>query len=1242
MRNKSLIEPELKRYLRTFKQHILTRGKSISKNNILPVRYNRAGTRLETIVNGSYEYEVRLEIDFDHSDVVGYCTCPYMFDCKHLAAMVYSILSGGAAKQTTRSVKEKHTDLRTKLTSDPKTSKHTITSTNLLKMSEDIGLIASTRRKQNYSIEVRCVLIGQQCVMVELLNSDWTSQGKVLTKFHESIINITDSTLEIECPSCTFKKNKLCGFAHTSVEDLLFSQIEATANVDLFDYDRLINEYANELNVTEAYLRENSDIILRNGSSQLFFTDNQILSTPELENISSALNTEKSNRDTELIAALEKSTDYGEAMIWSSPSGAIDYRMFFVMSGKLNKTADRLSSHLKEVDAPSLLSKQAMGFYTDMQQYNFDPNYDQDDFPINIDTKSVIELMKESLPLLQQSINYYFNPVLNYHGYVEKILKKDLNLFQFSSDYYKVRLFAAKEENGYTLKLVSYIGDEIVDLSEVNKLSYNWTFVLMDNVAYIYEDSDFYQLKSIFHDEDLIRFLPNYKDHFFNLLNNLKSKFTIVIDDSIEDSYKVVENLAKKIRLKEVGNHVLFYPILSGDDIDFSVMDVQPVVVEGSVLLPDESEVENYRKMFLDLFSEYDNQFGYTSFVHLSADDYIQNNWHLDFFENCTKADIELLGLDDFQKIRFSKHKAEIKTDLSSKIDWFELNVTLSFGDEKVNRKKWIKALKEGKSYVELSDGTLGILPKEWSAKMTRILSIAEVTGAKLNISKLRFNVLDDLFSEVSKKSVLEEISAKKKLLASYADLSNEKKIPASIKATLRPYQNASFQWMQFLMSSGFGGILADDMGLGKTLQIICLLAQSKEQKKCHALVVVPRSLIFNWVNEIQKFCPSLTSHVHHGTQRHATVKEMKKADVVISTYGTVVNDIEQIRKKTFTHIILDESQAIKNPASKRYKALRLLKSPFKLCATGTPIQNNTFDLYTQASFANPGLLGNQAYFRQNFANPIDKNHDKEASDLLLKMIHPFILRRTKEQVAKDLPEKIESVIYCEMLPHQRKMYEELKEQIRNDLLELSEDDSQLKFKVLDGLLRLRQLCNSPALVDSKLRGKKADSIKIESLIYKLTEEIGEGNALVFSQFVQMLSLIRKELDDRGIPYRYLDGSTRNREAVVASYMEDDDCRIFLISLKAGNTGLNLTKAQYVFLVDPWWNPAAEAQAIDRTHRIGQSKKVFAYKMICKDTIEEKVLQLQAQKKKVASQLIKIDETTFKSMKKNDLLALFD
>ena len=311
---------------------------------------------------------------------------------------------------------------------------------------------------------------------------------------------------------------------------------------------------------------------------------------------------------------------------------------------------------------------------------------------------------------------------------------------------------------------------------------------------------------------------------------------------------------------------------------------------------------------------------------------------------------------------------------------------------------------------------------------------------------------------------------------------------------------------------------------------------------------------------------------------------------------------------------------------------------------TGTPIENNTMDLYAQLSFTSPGLLGTKNHFKQNFAIPIDNHRNVEAAQLLRKMIHPFMLRRTKDQVAKDLPDKTESVIYCEMGEAQRKLYDTLRQKVKDDVHKKVKEDgvAKSKFFMLDGLLRLRQMCNSPLLINEGFQGASAESIKIKMLIRYLTEDIVGHSALVFSQFVSLLTLVRKELDKRKIPYAYLDGSTRNRQAEVEKFMNNDNIQIFLISIKAGNTGMNLTKAEYVYILDPWWNPAVEAQAIDRTHRIGQQQKVFAYKMICKDTIEEKILKLQERKKDLSNEIIQIDENVLKSLKKADLMALFD
>jgi len=324
---------------------------------------------------------------------------------------------------------------------------------------------------------------------------------------------------------------------------------------------------------------------------------------------------------------------------------------------------------------------------------------------------------------------------------------------------------------------------------------------------------------------------------------------------------------------------------------------------------------------------------------------------------------------------------------------------------------------------------------------------------------------------------------------------------------------------------------------------------------------------------------------------------------------------------------------------------MRILNSHNRLAMTGTPIENNTFDLYAQLSFTNPGLLNSPQHFRDNFSNPIDVLGDRNKAELLRKTIHPFILRRTKEQVAKDLPEKTVTTIYCEMGKAQRKLYEDLKTSIREDIENKIEETgfAKSRFLILEGLLRLRQICNSPLLVNAKFRGENRESSKIQLLLENLEETMQGGHsALVFSQFTSLLSIIRKELDDRKIKYAYLDGKTRDREAVVNNFMNKDEIKLFLISIKAGNTGLNLTKADYVYIVDPWWNPAVEAQAIDRTHRIGQKKNIFAYKLICKDSIEEKILKLQEKKKGIADDIIQTDEGVVKKLNKNDLLGLLD
>jgi non-specific serine/threonine protein kinase len=364
----------------------------------------------------------------------------------------------------------------------------------------------------------------------------------------------------------------------------------------------------------------------------------------------------------------------------------------------------------------------------------------------------------------------------------------------------------------------------------------------------------------------------------------------------------------------------------------------------------------------------------------------------------------------------------------------------------------------------------------------------------------------------------------------------------------------------------------------------------------------------------------------------------------VLTSYGVVRNDIEELNNFLWQYIILDESQAIKNPDARVTKAMQQLRSVNRLILSGTPVQNNTSDLFSQFNFVNPGLLGSREYFNREFATPIDKLGSKEKTQQLKKLIHPFTLRRTKEQVAKDLPDKTITVLWCTMEAEQRKLYNQYRDGYRKKLLKKIDEEGITKsgLDVLEGLLRLRQICDHPRLVN-KADDSDMSSVKVGELIREVQENAGNHKLLIFSQFTEMLGLIRDEFEKNNISYCYLDGSTslNHRRDAVTKFQEDETVKAFLISLKAGGVGLNLTVADYVYIVDPWWNPAAEMQAIDRAHRIGQTRKVFAYKMICKDSVEERILQMQERKKMLADDLIQEDAGFVKNLSRADIEFLF-
>lgn len=469
--------------------------------------------------------------------------------------------------------------------------------------------------------------------------------------------------------------------------------------------------------------------------------------------------------------------------------------------------------------------------------------------------------------------------------------------------------------------------------------------------------------------------------------------------------------------------------------------------------------------------------------------------------------------------------------------------------------------------------------------------------------------------------------------------------LPKGIKAELREYQQKGFSWLWFLYQYGLNGILADDMGLGKTLQALALIQKAKEKdKQAPNLVVCPTSVVFNWDSEIQKFAPSLKCLKLSGTDRKEHFKEIEKYDVVITSYALLRRDIEKLKKHEFRYVILDESQNIKNAESITAQSVKRLNCKHKLALSGTPIENKLEELWSVFDFLMPGFLFTQSEFNYRYVTPIVEREDKMVEKRLKSQIYPFILRRMKRDVAKDLPDKVENIAYCELTPEQKDFYLEVLDSTKEELFKSIEQNGleKSRMSIFSALLRLRQICCHPRLYDKENLKGINQSGKFEHLKEMLEEIISEGHrVLLFSQFVDMLDIVKDWLVKSGIKHEYLVGSTKNRQEVVERFNEDSSIPIFLISLKAGGTGLNLTGADYVIHYDPWWNPAVEDQATDRAYRIGQTKKVFVYRLITKGTVEEKIQKLKQRKRNLVDSVISVDRNISKTLTYADLQDIF-
>ena len=572
----------------------------------------------------------------------------------------------------------------------------------------------------------------------------------------------------------------------------------------------------------------------------------------------------------------------------------------------------------------------------------------------------------------------------------------------------------------------------------------------------------------------------------------------------------------------------------------------------------------------------------------------------------------------------------ELDVEISSGIDWFDLDVQATFGDVRVALPELLAAADAKRTLMRLADGSYGIVPASWGDALAPMLELGKREGSAVRFRSTQALLIDALLRSKTRKADRAFTELRQRIAETSPAPRQE---PATLAATLRPYQRAGLGWLHFLRTTGLGGCLADDMGLGKTVQTLALLEELRASgNRRPSLVVAPRSLLFNWAAEAKRFAPKLRVVEHHGADREAN--SFEDCDVVLTTYATMRLDIAKLAETEFEYAILDESQAIKNATSHVAKASRLLRARHRLALSGTPIENHLGELWSLFEFLNPGLLGSSRSFSRTFAAKTTPPDRREA---LAGALRPLILRRTKEQVAPELPARTEQTLYCELEGKQKKQYDELRDHYRGALLGRirSSGIEKSRMQILEALLRLRQAACDPALIDPDT---DASSAKMELLMNELRDVLDAGHrALVFSQFTSFLDIVRGALDVEDIPYLYLDGKTRDRQSLVERFQSADGPPLFLISLKAGGLGLNLTNADYIFLLDPWWNPAVEAQAIDRAHRIGRRKPVVAYRLIARDTVEEKILELQARKRELAESIISEDNSVLRKLEVEDL-----
>jgi superfamily II DNA or RNA helicase len=1226
------------------------------QGNILDVSYEPNFNKLKFLIKGSTVYQCFYTFDEFNEVKESHCDCPYDDYCKHQVAAAFwmtenqkgliELLQG---KQTTQEVKTSIAKSQPK----PRNSFEPYVIPNYLKMSEP---------------EMADTLISRDTQMVKILHyelyktNENTFSGEAVfedpyswsfrdeSKKFRIVLKHQHDGLAVSC-GCNVRVKKLCSHGYAMVKAL--KKAGALDKIQDLPKEQLKTAFAN---AADTFGLENNQKIEE--AFQLSIINGNVGLSPvgKYKKITNPLYIDHVLGESSLTLQPEKSLHY------KSKLNQMDiYQLGFAFwFSNINDAITELSPIVGTSGKKELPMEIRLQSYRQDKYMNVDFKYG-DHALMDLSQKleeSHFRNDEDNMANLSGLIHEYgdfleSHPFLyiNNGRYSDDIKKGTLRKIKFipHQPAFKIEV----EQKGEFIYLKTYIlQDEVkIGLSDKSVELHNELFIsVKDNLYFLPDSSEVAQLRVLNHLEDRTMTASKFPELFEKYLKYIASNKEVDFDNlkSFEVKKKKINPVQKELYLSELDNFVIFRPFIrfNDDSLLEAKKENRKLDLSGKTIT-EKSFDEQYAEGFIELMQSVHPKFQQqkmASFYHLTYAEMMENNAFFRIFSNLTEANVKIFGLKNLKKLKVNPHKGKVEYNVKSGIDWFDIEGGIYFGDEFISLEDLQKKFIPGSAFVELSDGMKGMIPEEWLRKLEDLFRHSEIKNKKLKLSKKHFSLVDRLFNEIKDEKLLAELADKQQKLLNFNQL-NEYPIPAKVKATLRHYQEDGFQWLCFLDEFQWGGILADDMGLGKTLQVITFLSHILEKKSQTNLVVVPTSLLFNWENELKKFAPHLKVHFYYGADRIKSTDPFDDFDIVFTSYGHMLADIKILKEFPFNYVILDESQAIKNAASKRFKAARLLQAKNRIAMTGTPIENNTFDLFAQMSFLNPGFLGSAKSFKESYANAIDKDRNQEKAKNLQQMIKPFVLRRTKAQVATELPDKTEDVLYCEMGKEQRKVYDAMRNEIRDSINKKIEDEglNKAQFSILEGLTQLRLVCDSPEILAGEEK-YGTDSAKLKILKEHIAENTPNHKILIFSQFVKMLKVIEKELQSEGMEYAYLDGQSnqKNRQENVRKFQEQEDCRIFLISLKAGGTGLNLMAADYVYLVDPWWNPAVENQAIDRCYRIGQDKKVIAYRMICKNTIEEKIMDLKSRKTAIAGDIISTDENTLKQLDKEDIMALFD